>query len=269
MSSLKQIEANRRNALKSTGPTTPEGKERSRRNAVLHGLTAEAVIAVLEDAEDYQAFEAAVIADYDAESAVERELVLRLASVLWRLRRATGIETALFESMTADNSKIEHGSSHPPLVEAADLSNRNEMHLVATQQSDRAAGNEPGFFTNNDIADNCSRLAALPTFALDRLSRYEHLLWRQARQIVLTLDTTVIETAGSTSLAEIANNYFLYAAGGSSGPELKYAGPAVVAGQFSSWALIGAEQTASGYEITWKVTGCRPQLERGVLKSAA
>ena len=97
MSSLKQIEANRRNALKSTGPTTPEGKQRSRCNAVRHGLTAETVIAALEDSEDYEAFEAAVISDYDAESAVERELVLRLASVLWRLRRATGIETALFE----------------------------------------------------------------------------------------------------------------------------------------------------------------------------
>ena len=74
MTSLKQIEANRRNALKSTGPTTPEGKDRSCRNALRHGLTAETVIAALEDAEDYQAFEAAVIADYDAESAVEREL---------------------------------------------------------------------------------------------------------------------------------------------------------------------------------------------------
>jgi hypothetical protein len=42
------------------------------------GLTAETVIGVLEDANDYAAFEAAVTADYDAESAVERELVLRL-----------------------------------------------------------------------------------------------------------------------------------------------------------------------------------------------
>jgi hypothetical protein len=88
MTSFSQIEANRRNARKSTGPLTQEGKQRSRFNAVRHGLTAEAVIGALEDAEDYQAFEAAIIADYDAQSVVKRELVLRLASLLWRVRRA-------------------------------------------------------------------------------------------------------------------------------------------------------------------------------------
>jgi hypothetical protein len=82
MTSLKQIQANRRNALRSSGPTTPEGKLRSRCNAVRHGLTAETVISRLEDADDYQAFELAVTAGYDARSAVERELVLRLVSVL-------------------------------------------------------------------------------------------------------------------------------------------------------------------------------------------
>src|SRR6516165_9577766 len=62
-----------------------------------HGLSAETVIGALEDTEDYKSFEAAVAADYDAQSTVERELVLRLASLLWRLRRATTMETGLFE----------------------------------------------------------------------------------------------------------------------------------------------------------------------------
>jgi uncharacterized membrane protein len=57
------------------------------------------VIGALEDAEDYQAFEAAITADYDAQTAVERELVLRLASLLWRLRRATAMETGLFDTV--------------------------------------------------------------------------------------------------------------------------------------------------------------------------
>ena len=97
MTSFRQIEANRRNARLSTGPVTEEGKRRSRQNAVRHGLTAETVIDALEDAEDYAAFEMSVTADYDAQTAVERELVLRLASLLWRLRRATAIESGLFK----------------------------------------------------------------------------------------------------------------------------------------------------------------------------
>ena len=97
MTSFRQIEANRRNALRSTGPKTEEGKRQSRRNALRHGLTAETVIDGLEDSEDYRAFEAAVIADYDARTAVERELVLRLASLLWRLRRIISIETDLLK----------------------------------------------------------------------------------------------------------------------------------------------------------------------------
>ena len=95
MTSFRQIEANRRNALRSTGPITEAGKHRSRRNAVRHGLCAETVVGTLEDIEDYKGFEAAIIADYNAETAVERELVLRLASLFWRIRRATTIETTL------------------------------------------------------------------------------------------------------------------------------------------------------------------------------
>jgi hypothetical protein len=69
----------RRNARKSTVTATEEGKQRSRCNTPRYGLTAETAIGALEDAEDYKAFEGAIIADYDAQSAGERELVLRLA----------------------------------------------------------------------------------------------------------------------------------------------------------------------------------------------
>ena len=119
MTSYRQLEANRRNALKSTGPKTEAGKQTSRCNAVRHGLTAETVIAVLEDAEDYRAFEATITADYDAQSAVERELVLRLASVLWRLRRATAMETGLLEihlAIRRITGQRDHCAPTPPML---------------------------------------------------------------------------------------------------------------------------------------------------------
>jgi hypothetical protein len=78
MTSHRQIEANRRNASNSTGPITREGKQRSRCNGVRHGLTAETVIGALEDAEDYKASEDAIIADYDAQSTVERAGIIAL-----------------------------------------------------------------------------------------------------------------------------------------------------------------------------------------------
>ena len=115
MTSFRQIEANRRNALRSTGPKTEEGKRQSRRNALRHGLTAETVIDGLEDSEDYHAFEAAVIADYDAQTAVERELVLRLASLLWRLRRIISIETDLLRIQSEIVRERRRRVSRPPV----------------------------------------------------------------------------------------------------------------------------------------------------------
>ena len=75
----------------------------------------------------------------------------------------------------------------------------------------------------------------------------------------LAIDPTIataglIEAFGSTSLVEVGNNFFLDNSAGS-GPELKYGGAAVVAGQFGAWTPIGAEQTATGYEVAWKVPG--------------
>ena len=95
MATEKQIIANQQNAQHSTGPRTESGKRRSRRNAIRHGLTAETIIDALEDPADYKAFERAIKSDYSSQTAIEDQLVTRLASLLWRLRRAVTIESGL------------------------------------------------------------------------------------------------------------------------------------------------------------------------------
>jgi hypothetical protein len=193
MTSLRQTEANRRNARLSTGPVTEDGKKQSRRDALRHGLTAETVIDALEDAEDYAAFEMAIAADYDAQSAVERELVLRLASLLWRLRRATAIESGLFQIQAKQLLSFrQRRRAHQDRETIIDAMYRN----VATEpdQDDRAGGIHTGSASPEALSDQTDnltqafvRLSNLPTYPLDRLSRYEATLWRQACQILFAL----------------------------------------------------------------------------------
>ena len=198
MTSFRQIEANRRNAQLSTGPVTDEGKRRSRQNAVRHGLTAETVIDALEDAEDYAGFEMAVTADYDAQTAVERELVLRLASLLWRLRRATAIESGLFKIQA--KQLLQFRPRQQIHVEREMMIDDMYRDVVGTMENVQRQGNDPagcldeGMKLNVDTSDQSSdvtrsflRLTNLPTYPLDRLSRYEANLWRQACQVLVTL----------------------------------------------------------------------------------
>jgi hypothetical protein len=186
MTSIRQIDAARRNALKSTGPRTEAGKQASRCNAVRHGLTAETVIGALEDAADYRAFEASITADYDAQSAVERELVLRLASLLWRLRRAAAIETGLFEIQAVQLDQLGEGdrlSEGDRLLEAI-----LAVHSPVDGHCGRALEFVAATNTTSALARCFLRLANLPNFALDRLSRYEASLWRQVAQTLFALD---------------------------------------------------------------------------------
>jgi hypothetical protein len=199
MTSFRQIEANRRNAQLSTGPVTEEGKKRSRQNAVRHGLAAETVIDALEDAEDYAAFELAVTADYDAPSAVERELVLRLVSLLWRLRRATSIESGLFKIQAKHLLEFrKRRQAHQQRQEIIDGVYRNALATEETNRQDDDETNSstldpgpPSPVEPADLSDDFTRsfvrLCNLPACPLDRLSRYEATLWRQACQILFML----------------------------------------------------------------------------------
>jgi hypothetical protein len=188
MTSLRQIESNRRNAQKSTGPKSDDGKARASRSAIRHGLAAETVIKLLEDPDDYRAFELAVTADYDAETAVERELVLRLASLFWRLRRATAIETGLLEMQ----HQMAPEPANQPMRDASVMTifkpelrgSHHEAHRDANQvETPNFESEERGL----EVARSFLGLADLDKGAFERLARYETALWRQVRQTIFTL----------------------------------------------------------------------------------
>ena len=84
--SKKQINANKKNALKSTGPKTEQGKEISKMNALKHGLSARTmVLPYLEKAEDWEEHWASVLADLRPEGYMEMVLAERIAILLWRM----------------------------------------------------------------------------------------------------------------------------------------------------------------------------------------
>src|SRR6516165_9777309 len=73
-------------------------RRRSRRRAWRDGLADQTVVRNVEDIRDYRAFERLLIRSIDPRTAIELALVHRLANLLWRLRRASAIETGLFET---------------------------------------------------------------------------------------------------------------------------------------------------------------------------
>lgn len=97
MTSLLQIQANRRNALRSTGPRTDAGREISSRNALKHGLSAERIILFDEHREEFESFFAELSTALEPQGPMETQLAERIAMNAWRLRRAYRVERGLFE----------------------------------------------------------------------------------------------------------------------------------------------------------------------------
>src|SRR5580658_10400245 len=96
MTSEKQIDANRRNALLSTGANTEAGHNRSRLNARRHGLTGQVTTMTDEDRAAHDQFSKALMKDLAPEGAMEIQLAQRVATDSWRLNRASAIEDNLF-----------------------------------------------------------------------------------------------------------------------------------------------------------------------------
>ena len=100
-----RAEASRRNGAKSRGPKTPEGKARSARNALKHGMRAEKhVVLPDEDAGEFAAFEAALVAELAPVGALQTVLARRVAVAAWRLERADRMEAEVLEFRSCEDT---------------------------------------------------------------------------------------------------------------------------------------------------------------------
>jgi Tryptophan-rich Synechocystis species C-terminal domain len=99
-----------------------------------------------------------------------------------------------------------------------------------------------------DGLGNAASLAGAITNPQGKLKIYT------GKQTVISTSTT---TSGTTSLVSLGSNYALNTSGSTAviGPELSYNGTPITAGQFGGWTVIAAVQTASGYDIAWKMSG--------------
>ena len=87
----------------------------------------------------------------------------------------------------------------------------------------------------------------------DTVSGVEYFQFGGATVAASSLVPSAIETFGSTSVALTNGNYYLNSISTGSGPTLKYAGAAVIAANYSTWSVIGAEQVSGGgYDVVWK-----------------
>jgi hypothetical protein len=118
-----QIEANRNNAGRSTGPKTPQGKSRSSKNAIRHGFRSDLAVLPFEQADAWERHRDGVVSSLAPAGTLEEALALRVALCLWRLQRVAVYEastaTAAIEGVADEMARHETGDPNLVLVAAA------------------------------------------------------------------------------------------------------------------------------------------------------
>ena len=97
MSSIPKIESARANGARSHGPVTPEGRARSSKSALKHGLASTAVVLSNESESDFEKLLESYLAQFDPQSEIEASLVEQLVAARWRMERVWAIETSLLD----------------------------------------------------------------------------------------------------------------------------------------------------------------------------
>ncbi len=116
-----QLMANRRNAMKSTGPLTAEGKAKSSQNRLSHGLCSSALLIRGESQEAFDALHAEMVAVYRPTTPEEKMLTDQLSEAQWRLNRARRVESKALELLARDTFEILNDEDEPVDTDPAHL----------------------------------------------------------------------------------------------------------------------------------------------------
>ena len=106
MATLKQLEANRRNAQNSTGPKTPEGKAAVSMNALRHGLRARTVVLPGENGEEFTQLCDDLEVEWHPQSRTEQFYVEQMAVSQWKLIRMEVVEVNIFKDTDAPGKQL-------------------------------------------------------------------------------------------------------------------------------------------------------------------
>ena len=104
MATEAQIRANQRNAQKSTGPRTTEGKAAVSQNAVQHGLLIRQNVISSESQADFDLYRERMLSELAPASPMESMLAERIVTLSWRLKRAGRIQNQTIDALNADNT---------------------------------------------------------------------------------------------------------------------------------------------------------------------
>src|SRR5205814_3239946 len=136
--SRKRVRANRRNAKKSTGPKTVEGKRIVSRNALVHGLRSQHfLILPYENSAEYREFEEAMERDCLPQGILQRQVVHQITQISWKLRRIPAIEASLLKYHNLrGHREFEEGKEDGTFGEHDQLIQPTAEELIAMQFAD-------------------------------------------------------------------------------------------------------------------------------------
>ena len=194
MTNEKQTQANRRNAQRSTGPKTPEGKAAVRLNATRHGLRSQEVLLPGEDEKALKDLDENLRAELKPVGELENLLVDGIVAAYWRLRRLRQVEAGIFArqlyGVLAERARQEAGKySHTEteiMIGGHKLGGEVET-AVKTTITDKQKHQEAVKTAREMESVRDAELATLgQTFirdsnganAFSKLSRYETTIWR-------------------------------------------------------------------------------------------